>query len=144
MRFARYAFLLAGVYGLLIMPPMYFMEGKFSQARSGMDNPEFYYGFIGVALAWQITFIMIAFDPRRYQLIMLAAWVEKFSYSLATAILFFRDRVELMMLITGIIDCILGVLFVVAFFKTSRDRELERMIVHRDRNGITESSGPLI
>jgi hypothetical protein len=145
MRFARYAFFLAGLYGLLIMPLMYFMESRFGQGQPPrLMHPEFFYGFVGVVIAWQIAFLMIAYDPKRYQLIMLAAWIEKFSFALATIVLYFQKRAEPSILAFGLIDFALGVLFVAAFLKTSQDREQGWKIGHRDRTGNTESSGPLI
>jgi hypothetical protein len=58
MKFARRLFLIAGIYGVLVLAPQYFLE-----AKTGRDFPppithlEHYYGFIGVALAWQVFFL---------------------------------------------------------------------------------------
>jgi len=144
MQFARYAFLLAGIYGLIIIPPMYFMEAQVNPKHPQIEHPEFYYGFVGVVIAWQVAFITIAFDPRRYQPIMLATWIEKFSFALATIVLFIGHRVDFLILIFGLIDLALGVLFVIAYLKTKQDQEQGWMIVPRERSGVTESTGPLI
>lgn len=88
MKFAKWTFLIAGVYGLLILVPQYFLE-----IQNGIDyppvinHPEYYYGFIGVAVAWQFVFLLISRDPKRYRLVMLVAVIEKFSYGFATIIL---------------------------------------------------------
>jgi hypothetical protein len=66
------------VYGLLVLGPQYFME-----AKVGRDFPppithaEHFYGFIGVAFAWQVLFIVIARDPVRYRPVMLVATSQK-------------------------------------------------------------------
>ncbi|HLM03120.1 MAG TPA: hypothetical protein VK400_18860 [Pyrinomonadaceae bacterium] len=123
MKFARYTFLIAGIYGLLALAPQYFLE-----AKNGRDFPpaithaEYYYGFIGVALAWQIVFLLISQNPLRYRPLMpVAAIFEKFSFTVAAVVLFLQGRLHLMMLGAGIIDGILGVLFIISFLKTRDD-----------------------
>lgn len=119
MKFARRVFLAAGIYGLVVLLPQYFLE-----ARTGRDFPpaithaEYYYGFIGVAVAWQLVFLLIARDPVRYRPIMLAAVVEKASFAAATIALFLAGRLNLQMLGAGLIDLVLGSLFVVAYALT--------------------------
>lgn len=121
MRFARWTFLVAGVYGLLGLLPMYFMEAQY-----GVDNPpaithpEFFYGFIGVAVAFQLVFITISTDPLKYRPLMLAALVEKFSFAIAAAILFINGRLAGPILIGAEIDLVLGVLFFLVWLKTAR------------------------
>lgn len=118
MKFAKWVYLIAGIYGLLIVTPLYFLE-----AKNGIDypppitHPEYYYGFIGVVLAWQVAFLMMARDPKRYRPLMLATMIEKYSYGLALFILFGQGRVTMTMLILGIIDTVLGTLFVLSYWK---------------------------
>ena len=50
MRFAKWAFTAAGIYGLVSLPPLYFIERL---ATPPITHPEYYYGFIGTALAFQ-------------------------------------------------------------------------------------------
>lgn len=119
-RFARTIFRTAGIYGLIVLLPQYFLE-----ARTGRDfpppitHPEYYYGFIGVAVAWQLVFLVIARDPARYRLMMLPAIVEKATFAIATLTLFLQDRLSGQMLGAGLVDLVLGVLFAVAFWRTS-------------------------
>ena len=57
MRFAKYTFLIAGIYGLLALLPMYFIETRYGvDDPPSITHPEFYYGFIGVAAAFQHLF----------------------------------------------------------------------------------------
>ena len=72
MKFARWTFGGAGVYGLLAILPLYFLEDRIAQdTPPAVTHPEFYYGFVGLGLAWQMAFLGIASDPARYRLMML-------------------------------------------------------------------------
>ena len=120
MTFAKRVFLVAGIYGLIVLLPLYVLEVK-----TGIDyppaitHPEYYYGFIGVGVAWQLVFFFIAGDPIRYRPIMLAAIVEKASFGLAAIVLFLNGRLHLQMLLAGLIDLGLGVLFIMAYARTA-------------------------
>ncbi len=119
MRFAKNVFLIAGIYGVLVMAPMYFME-----AKTGIDyppaitHPEYYYGFVGVTLAWQFAFLLMSRDPIKYRMLMPVAMFEKFSYVVALIFLLAQNRVPAIVSVFGAIDFVLGVLFVMAFVKT--------------------------
>ncbi len=122
MRFAKRLFLIAGVYGLLVLLPQYFLENKTGRDYPPpISHPEFYYGFIGVAVAWQLLFLIIAKDPHRYRPAMLAAVVEKAGFGVAVIVLFLQNRVASFLLIPGIIDMLFGVLFLIAYAKTKQD-----------------------
>ena len=119
MKFAQRVFLIAGVYGLFALLPQYFME-----AKNGRDfpppitHPEYYYGFIGVGLAWQILFLILARDPVRYRAMMVPSMLEKASFGIAVLVLFLLHRVTAFLLVFGVIDLILGALFAMAYAKT--------------------------
>ena len=121
MTFARRVFLVAGIYGLVVLLPQYFMEDKTGRDfPPPVTHPEYYYGFIGVAVAWQLAFLIIARDPARYRPIMLAAIVEKASFGIATIVLYLAGRLGLQMLGAGVIDLILGALFTIAYLRTAQ------------------------
>jgi len=119
MKFARIVFLIAGVYGLIVMLPQYSLE-----TRIGIDtpppitHPEFFYGFIGVTTAWQIIFLVISKDPVRYRPMMLVSVLEKISFVIPAIFLFQQNRMALFMLAPAGAALVLGVLFVIAFVKT--------------------------
>ena len=121
MRFARIVFLIAGIYGLIVMTPQYFLE-----ARIGRDNPpaithpEFFYGFIGVTIAWQVLFLLLSRNPVRFRPVMIVAILEKAAFAIAIPILFFQHRVGVSTVVAASIDLILGVLFIVAYVRTPR------------------------
>jgi|SRR5215813_3818536 len=51
--------------------PLYFMIAKVGHdAPPAITHPEFYYGFLGLAVLWQFVFISVARDPIRYRPIM--------------------------------------------------------------------------
>jgi hypothetical protein len=120
-RFASRVFFLAGVYGLLALAPLYFME-----ARIGRDHPppithsEYYYGFVGVGLAWQIAFLILSRDPLRHRPLMLPAVVEKMTFAVAAIWLWTGGRVAAAVLGFSIVDLVLGVLFAAAWVRTGR------------------------
>jgi hypothetical protein len=120
MPFARWVFLIAGIYGVLAIAPMYFLESRFpADAPPAITHPEFFYGFIGVTLAWQLAFLVIATDPPRYRLLMVPAVFEKFSFTAAATVLMLQGRLSGMVFGFALIDFMLGVLFVVALLKTA-------------------------
>lgn len=119
MKFASRVFLIAGIYGILLLAPMYFLEGQVAKDfPPAITHPEYFYGFIGVALAWQIAFLIMSRDPARYRLIMLPAIVEKFSYGVAVVTLFFQGRLAPIAVGFGVADLLLGCLFIAAFLLT--------------------------
>ncbi|HEY5627062.1 MAG TPA: hypothetical protein VIR79_03910 [Nitrospira sp.] len=122
--FARRVFLVAGIYGIAVLLPQYFME-----AQAGRDfpppitHPEYYYGFIGVALAWQLAFLLIARDVLRYRLFMLPAVVEKLTWGLVTIVLYAQGSLALFVVGFGLIDLVLAAFFLYAFYITRTERE---------------------
>src|SRR5256885_10078509 len=99
MRFARRVFSIAGIYGLIVLLPQYCLEAKnSSDFPPAITHPEYYYGFIGVGLACQILFLVIARDPVRYRAMMIPAVIEKFSFGIAVVTLFLLSRVSVVML----------------------------------------------
>jgi|SRR6476469_10819539 hypothetical protein len=118
MRFARWVFMVAGVLGMIIMIPMYFFEERFGLDHPpAITHPEIYYGFVGVTLAWQLMFLVIAVDPIRYRLAMLPAIVEKVSFVIAILVLCVLGRVTGSVIGFAALDAVWMVLFTVAFLR---------------------------
>src|SRR3954467_3825354 len=118
MKFAQRVFATAGVWGLLVLSPLYFLFDEISHKNPpALTHPEFFYGFVSVALAWQVAFLVIASDPVRYRLLMVPAMLEKFGYVGSVLVLFAQDRLPSSALVFAGTDFLLGVLFVVSFFK---------------------------
>jgi hypothetical protein len=121
MKFAKWTFRIAGIWGILVLPPLYFVFDDIGRFQPpAITHPEFYYGFVGVTLAWQLAFLVMATDPVRYRPLMIPAMFEKFGYVVALAILHAQGRVPAALLAFSMTDLILGVLFVVSYFRTRR------------------------
>jgi hypothetical protein len=119
MRFAKWVFLLAGVSGILIVVPPYFLERQTGEDYPPpITHPEYYYGFFGVTLAWQFLFLVIASDPVRYRRAMLPAMLEKASFAVAIPLLYAAGRVPGLWIGFAAMDATWLVLFVVAYLWT--------------------------
>ena len=117
---AKRIFRWAGIYGLIVLIPTLFLE-----TRIGIDTPppithaEYYYGFIGLAIAWQLAFLVIGSDPVRFRPLMLPAVVEKFSWgAVAYGLLIVGRPVAAGTLTFATIDVALGCAFLVARRRT--------------------------
>jgi vacuolar-type H+-ATPase subunit I/STV1 len=120
MKFAKIVFLIAGVLGLIELAPLYLIFDVIGrQDPPPITHPGFYYGFIGVALAWQIGFIVISRDPVRLRPVMIPAVIEKFIYAITFITLYLQSRIHASDLAFGVVDLLFGILFLTAFFKTA-------------------------
>ena len=118
-RFARRVFIGAGIYGILGVLPLFFMEQRFVEMfPPELSHPEFFYGFAGVALAWQVAFLVIGSDPARFRPLMLPAVLEKVTYGGAVIALVIDGRTPLPMVGTAVIDLVLAILFAASFVRT--------------------------
>jgi hypothetical protein len=121
MKFARYTFLIAGIYGLLVMLPHYF-----AAETMGRDYPptithvEYFYGFVGIAVVFQIVFLIIATDPVKYRLMIIASILEKFSFGIPALVLHLQGKLPVPLFIGGMIDLFLATLFIINYFKVSK------------------------
>ncbi len=123
MKFAKYTFYAAGIYGLIALLPQYFLEEKTNRDfPPAITHPEYFYGFVSVAVAFQVVFLLIANNPVRYRpLMLLSALLEKFPFVIAIYALYAFGRVHLVMVGLATIDLIFGLLFIVSFLKTKKE-----------------------
>ena len=116
--FSRIVFRIAGIYGLIVLVPGLFAEKMLAEKMPpAITHPEFYYGFFGVAVAWQVAFLIISRDPKRFRPIIPAAILEKLAYSVACAVLLMMGRVPVMVALGGAADFGLGALFTISYFR---------------------------
>jgi len=121
MKFAKRVFLIAGIYGLIVLLPLYFLEDKTGRDYPPpITHPEYYYGFIGVTLAWQILLLIISKDPVRYRPIMIMPMLAKMSFVIAVAILFVQGRVAGSVLGASMVDLVLVVFFLIAYVRLGK------------------------
>jgi hypothetical protein len=119
MRFAKITFRLAAIWGVLVITPLYFMFDLIGrQDPPPITHPAFFYGFVGLALVWQIAFFFIASDPVRYRPMMIPSMFEKFSFVVTVVVLVLQARTRSSDLLFAGTDLLLGVLFVIAYRKT--------------------------
>jgi hypothetical protein len=121
MKFARIVFTVAGIYGIIVLLPDYFLEARWAAMfPPAITHPELFYGFIGVALAWQVAFLILARDPVRYRAFMIPAIIEKFTYFTAAVVLYLQRGLDKTIFAFAGVDFLLGILFLAAFLKTPR------------------------
>ena len=119
MKFAKIVFWIAGIWGLLVIAPLYFLFNLIGRTDPPIiTHPGFYYGFVGLALSWQIAFLFIATDPLRFRPLMIPSVLEKASYVAAVLLLVQQGRMHSSDLVFAGTDFLLGVLFVLAYIKT--------------------------
>ena len=119
MRFAKTVFWVAAIWGLLVITPLYFMFDLIGRNDPPpITHPGFFYGYVGVALAWQIAFVFIATDTARFRPLMIPCVLEKIGYGAAVLALVMQGRMHRADLLFAGTDLLLGLLFVIAYFKT--------------------------
>ena len=121
MKFAKIVFWIAAIWGILIITPLYFMFTLIGEKDPPpITHPAFFYGFVGVALVWQIVFIVIATDPIRFRPMMIPAILEKLVYSVPVIVLVLQKRMHPADLIFSATDLTLGAFFLAAYLRTPR------------------------
>ena len=119
MRFAQVVFTAAGVWGIVVLTPFYWLVDVTGRTYPPPTTyPHFFYGFVAVALAWQIAFLVIGSNPARFRPFMILAMLEKFGYVTTLAVLHGQDRIAQVDAFPAVPDGLLGLLFIVAFVKT--------------------------
>ena len=81
--------MIAGIYGVLALAPTFFVE-LFGERQA---QPQFYYGFMALALVWQLVFFAIARDPVRLRWLMPIAVLEKAAFFLPSMALYAAGRI---------------------------------------------------
>ena len=120
MTFAKVVFIVAGVWGIVVLTPLYFLLDVTGRRYAPPTSyPNFFYGFLAVAIAWQIAFLVIGSNPGRFRLLMIPGIVEKFGYAVTVAVLHGQARVSWADALAAVPDAILGILFAAAFAKTT-------------------------
>jgi len=119
MKFAKYLFYIAGIFGMLVITPLFFIFDKIGvRDTPPITHPLFFYGFARVARAWQFVFLVIATNPVRFRPFMLVGILEKLGFFLPAVILYSQRRVRVADLLLSCGDALLAVLFLIAYLKT--------------------------
>jgi hypothetical protein len=118
-KFAKVVYWAAGIYGVIILTPLYFIIDQIAiKDPPPVPHPLFYYGFAGTALAWQAAFMIIATCPARYRQLMIATWLEKLAYAVPALILYSQHRITVGDCALACIDLLWLALFIAAYLKT--------------------------
>jgi hypothetical protein len=121
MRFAKYVFIGAGIWGIVVLTPFYWLvdlTGRHYNAP--IDYPQFFYGFFSVAMAWQIAFFVIGSDPARFRPMMIPGIIEKLGHTATVVTLYSRGRVAAADAQAALPDLLLAILFIAAWLATGR------------------------
>jgi len=118
MKFAKWIFLVSGIFGLITTIPLAFTEKKML-----VQQPEFYYGFVFLDICLQIVYIIIATSPIRFRPMMIPAFLAKASGLIALSWLYLINRVTPQWMVIGAVDGVFAVLFLIGYFLTSKNYE---------------------
>jgi vacuolar-type H+-ATPase subunit I/STV1 len=119
MKFAKIVFWVAAIWGFSILTPLYFLFDVIGRNDPPpITHPGFFYGFVGVALAWQVAFIFIATDPARFRPMMIPSILEKASWGATVIVLVSQQRMHKSDLVFAGGDLLLGLLFLISYFET--------------------------
>lgn len=118
MRFAKWVFTLGGAWGLLIIGPMFFLEGAIAAQTQPFSHPDSYYGFLASTVMWQVGYLAIGRDPARYRPFMLIGAAGKLIFGVACWVLYAQGRIPVSVPAVATPDLILVALYVTAWVKT--------------------------
>ena len=108
--FTRVVFAVAGIIGLGSLVPLYQQSG----------SPA-YYALVATVAAWQVMFFMIAWRPAELRVAMIPAVLEKLFWVVSIVVIYMRGGMSQTELAGGTIPHgLLGVLFVIAYFRTTK------------------------
>jgi len=111
--------MVAGVWGIVVLTPLYFLvdlTGR--QYAAPVDYPHFFYGFLSVAMAWQIAFLVIGSSPARFRPLMIPSILEKLGHVAGVAVLYGKGRLSVADATAAGPDLFLAILFIIAFAMT--------------------------
>src|SRR4051812_20716120 len=113
MTFARNVFIGAGIWGIVVLVPFYWLVDVTGRPYlAPTEYPHFFYGFMSVALAWQVAFLVIGSDPARFRPLMIPGILEKLGFVSTVAVLRWHSRIPAIDAQAAVPDFILAVLFV--------------------------------
>ena len=117
--FARRVFTVAGIYGLVTVAPLYLMEQTIGrQTPPAITHVEYFYGFIGVVIAWQLAFLCIGRDPGALRPLMPIAMLEKVAFGIPALVLYAQHRLGGSVVLFGLVDLVWAALFAIAWSRT--------------------------
>lgn len=126
MKLAKWTFRTAGIFGLIVMVPMLFIEKLIVEIMPpAVKHPEFFYGFVLLNICWQILYLIVSKDPIRLRPIMIPSFFAKASGPVALLWLHFQDRISSQWVTTIYMDALFAILFLVSYWVTGRETDNE-------------------
>ena len=119
MKFAKVVFGIAGVWGILVLTPLFFLADEINRRfPPPITHPQYFYGFLALAWVFQLVFFVIASDPIRFRPLIIPAIFEKAGWVATCFVLMLRGGVTSAEALGAAPDLLLGILFISAFFTT--------------------------
>lgn len=119
MKFAKIVFGIAGVWGIMVLAPLFFQVDLLGRKYPPPTSyPHFFYGFFALALVFQLVFFIVASDPVRFRPMIIPSILEKATYVAVCVVLYSRGEITSTEASTCGADFLLGMLFICAFFTT--------------------------
>jgi hypothetical protein len=118
MQFAKWVFRIAGIYGVVLIAPMYLLEPVFNAQGQPLTHPEHFYGFVGITLAFQFVFLVMSRDVARFRPLIPVCVFEKVVFPAAVWPLYLAGRTPGIVTVFSTIDLLLAVLFTISWFRT--------------------------
>ena len=119
-RWARWLFAASGFYGIMVLSPLYFLEAEIATTSGAFTHPEYFYGFVGTALAAQAMFFIIASDPLRFRPAMLFAVLEKLAFAVPVFVLYKSGHIAESLVVFGAIDFMWAIVFASLWLLTGK------------------------
>ena len=117
MGFAQWVFRVAGIYGILVVAPMFSLEPRLAP---GAIHPVFFYGWVSLNLMWQVLFLVVSTDPIRYRPMVVVSVVEKAAAVIVIPWLYLAGRVNGIWLGAAVADLVFAALFIASYLVTRR------------------------
>jgi hypothetical protein len=116
----RWLFRGAAIYGLIILLPLYLAEKAVAAPEGLLQHAEYYYGFVGAAVSWQLIYWTIGGDPVRFRPLMALAVIAKLSFWVPTFLLWLVGRTPTTTFALACPDLVLAIAFFAAWRATPR------------------------
>jgi hypothetical protein len=118
LRLIKLTFLTAALYGTVLMISMLIHPPQML-GRAPWQQPEIYYGFATMGLAWQVVFFLIAADPFRYRTLMLVSAIyDKFAFVIVLVVLLIKHRARPHWIPPAILESVFALAFFLAYLST--------------------------
>lgn len=119
MKFAKIVFRIAGVWGIVVLTPLFFAADEINRRfPPPITHPQYYYGFVALAWVFQLVFFVIAGDPVRFRPLIIPSIFEKAGFVITCLVLLLRGGITPGEASGAAADLLLGILFICAFFTT--------------------------